>query len=340
MAVVRETELYPPVKNFFEMRGCEVKAEVRGCDLVAVHPADQAMTIVEMKRIFTLPLLLQGVDRQRTGALVWLAVERNRAKRGAHNQRYHELTALCRRLRLGFMTVTFYKTKPPVVEVWCEPSIAVAMASATSPIGASGGLVGVPGMSIGTDGTSGADTVGVLGAAGADGAFVATSAADLAGTAAMVAAEAAATYGDDLGATPIARRSRKAAERLMREFAGRSGDYNTGGSTRRKLVTAYRERSLQCALALHCHGPSAPRQVRDWTGCANPGTLLRDNVYGWFARVEKGIYRLTPAGEQALRDYREVTEVWASRLPWAAHWDSSSESGTASQSDAERPRKS
>jgi len=330
VAVVRETELYPPVKNFFEMRGCEVKAEVRGCDLVAVHPADQAMTIVEMKRIFTLPLLLQGVDRQRTGAFVWLAVERNRAKRGAHNQRYHELTALCRRLRLGFMTVTFYKTKPPVVEVWCEPGIAVAMAGAASSAGASDAA----GMSLG------AGAIGVPGASGADGAIGAPGVTDQAGAAAMVAAEAAGAYGDDLGAAPVARRSRKAADRLMREFAGRSGDYNTGGSTRRKLVTAYRERSLQCALALHCHGPSAPRQVRDWTGCANPGTLLRDNVYGWFARVEKGVYRLTPAGAQALRDYREVTEVWAARLPWAAHWDSGSESGTASQSGAERPRKS
>jgi len=305
VAVNRETELYPPVKTFFEMRGCEVKAEIRGCDLVAIHPQEPVMTIVEMKRIFTLPLLLQGVDRQKTGARVWLAVERNRAKRGAHNQRYHELTALCRRLRLGFMTVTFYKTKPPVVEVWCEPGVAVA------------GEVGGPGLV---------------------NAAIAADAADRSVTAAMMTAEAAATYGEDLGAVPIARRSRKAAERLMREFAGRSGDYNTGGSTRRKLVTAYRERSLQCALALHCHGPSAPRQVRDWTGCANPGLLLRDNVYGWFARVEKGVYRLTSAGEQALSEYREVTRLWASRFPWAADWVSRDEDGRHPLE--ERPRNS
>jgi len=279
VAVSRETELYLPVKNFFAARGYEVKAEVRGCDLVAVHPQEPEITIVEMKRIFTLPLLLQGTDRQKTGALVWLAVERNRAKRGAHNQRYYELTALCRRLRLGLLTVTFYKTKSPVVEVWCEPGIAVA---------------------------------GVAGTAEA---------------AALVAAETAAAYGSDADAAPIERRSRKAADRLRREFEARSGDFNVGGSTRRKLVTAYRERALQCALALHCHGPSAPRQVRDWTGCANPGTLLRDNVYGWFARVEKGVYRLTPAGIRALDEYREVTDMWASRLPWAGNWEARAQSG-------------
>jgi len=273
VAVASETELYAPVKNYFVTRGYEVRSEVRGCDLVAVHPQETAMTIVEMKRIFTLGLLLQGANRQRTGARVWLAVERNRAKKGAHNQRFHELTALCRRLRLGLMTVTFFKTKAPVVEVWCEPGIA------------------------------------------------------LAGTAKEAEAAAAAEAGADyaLAAAPIERRARKAAQRLRREFDARSGDYNIGGSTRRKLVTAYRERSLKCALALACHGPSAPRQVRDWTGCANAGTLLRNNVYGWFARVDRGVYRLTPAGAQALREYREVVEANASRLAWAADWEAALE---------------
>lgn len=29
--------------------------------------------------------------------------------------------------------------------------------------------------------------------------------------------------------------------------------------------------------------------------------ILRRNVYGWFARTERGVYRLTAAGEAALR---------------------------------------
>ncbi|WP_123041623.1 DUF2161 domain-containing phosphodiesterase [Cohnella candidum] len=266
MAVARETELYPPVKRFFEARGYAVKAEIRGCDLVAVRPDEANPLIVEMKKIFTLPLLLQGVDRQKTGASVWLAVERNRTKKGAHNQRYHELTELCRRLRLGFLTVTFYKTKDPVIDVWCEPGPAPAASAALA-----------------------------------------------------VAAETAAAYGADRAPAAGRSRSRKAA-RLLQEFEARSGDYNVGGSTGRKLVTAYRERSLQCALALCCHGPSSPKNVREWTGNPKAGAMLRDNVYGWFSRVGKGVYRLMPAGELALREYGEVTSVWASRFPWAANW--------------------
>jgi hypothetical protein len=32
----------------------------------------------------------------------------------------------------------------------------------------------------------------------------------------------------------------------------------------------------------------------------NAGPILRDNVYGWFERIEKGVYALTSAGQAAL----------------------------------------
>ncbi|MDO3408813.1 DUF2161 family putative PD-(D/E)XK-type phosphodiesterase [Saccharibacillus sp. CPCC 101409] len=120
MAVKYETELYPPLKLFFEQRGYAVKSEVRHCDLVGYRENEVRPLIVEIKKTFTLELLLQGADRQRTGGSVYLAVERNRDKKGAHNQRFGDIALLCRRLGLGLITVTFYKTKPPFVEVLCE----------------------------------------------------------------------------------------------------------------------------------------------------------------------------------------------------------------------------
>lgn len=267
MAVQLETELYPPVKGFFTERGYEVKAEVRGCDLVACRADQDELTIVEMKKTFTLPLLLQGIDRQKTGATVWLAVERNRTKKGAHNQRFAEITSLCRRLNLGFLTVTFYKTKSAVIDVWCEPAVSLAIPAAAKP-----------------------------------------------GPQAL-AAESPAPYQLSTGG----RRKAKAAK-LLKEFNARSGDYNVGGSTKRKLITAFREKAIQCALALECHGPSAPRQVRDWTHCPTAGSMLRDNHYGWFKRISKGVYELTPSGRAALRQYSDVTKVWATRFSWATNY--------------------
>ena len=85
--------------------------------------------------------------------------------------------------------------------------------------------------------------------------------------------------------------------RLIREHVNRVGDPAVGGSTRQPVMTAYRQQALACAAALR----SGPKRPRDLVPVAQeaPKILQRD-VYGWFERVERGVYRLTPAGEAAL----------------------------------------
>ncbi len=102
--------------------------------------------------------------------------------------------------------------------------------------------------------------------------------------------------------TKIGRRT----ARLTNEFQGRSGDFNIGGSSGRKLVTAYREKALQCAQVLQQHGPQSPRQVRMKISSEKAAAILRDNVYGWFHRLQRGLYELTPVGVAALEDYQYV----------------------------------
>ena len=63
-------------------------------------------------------------------------------------------------------------------------------------------------------------------------------------------------------------------------------------------MTAYRQAALRCAGALQA-GPCRTRDVAKIEPEA-PRILLR-NVYGWFERVERGTYRLTPQGENAVR---------------------------------------
>jgi len=107
---------------------------------------------------------------------------------------------------------------------------------------------------------------------------------------------------------------RKKAERkrLLDEFNGRSGDYNVGGSTRRPIVTAYREDALHLASTLKAEGaPQTVKALREATGCDRAGRILQDNYYGWFERVRRGVYRLTPAGEEALVQYAYVIEAWS-----------------------------
>lgn len=102
------------------------------------------------------------------------------------------------------------------------------------------------------------------------------------------------------------RKSPKDRALLLTEFRRRSGDFNTGGVTRRPIVTAYREEALVVAAFLRSTGAAAPKAVRAGTGVARAAAILQQDYYGWFERVEKGIYRLSPKGEQALAVYADV----------------------------------
>jgi hypothetical protein len=227
MAIQSETELYHPIKTYWETLGYEVKGEVKHCDMVAIR-GEEPPIIVELKKSFNLPLVVQGIDRLQQAENVYLAVEVLESGRAPHQLKWSDLTRLCRMLGLGLMTVRFYKRRKPKVEVLCDP----------------------------------------------------------------------APY--------TLRRSKLKAARLLYEFKERSGDYNVGGSTKRKLVTAYREKALHCAYWLKVSGPSSPRQLCEWTANAKVPFLLRNNHYGWFVRVKRGVYRLTAAGEQALEQYAEI----------------------------------
>ncbi|MEM0978306.1 MAG: DUF2161 family putative PD-(D/E)XK-type phosphodiesterase [Pseudomonadota bacterium] len=101
------------------------------------------------------------------------------------------------------------------------------------------------------------------------------------------------------------RRQPKREAALLREFAERAGDFNEGGQSGRPIVTAYRQDALRLAQALLEH-PKAPKDLKSETGVERAGLILRDNHYGWFFRVEKGIYALSDAGVSALEHYADV----------------------------------
>ena len=100
------------------------------------------------------------------------------------------------------------------------------------------------------------------------------------------------------------RKSKQRRGRLLREFARRVGDPNQGGQTRAGLVTAYRQDALLCADHLARLGSSKGSVVRDATGVARATQIMAADHYGWFERVETGIYALTPKGKAALVQYQ------------------------------------
>ncbi|KIN62038.1 DUF2161 domain containing protein [Sulfitobacter noctilucicola] len=96
------------------------------------------------------------------------------------------------------------------------------------------------------------------------------------------------------------RKSAKRQQQLLREFARRQGDPNAGGQTRAGLVTAYRQDAVKLAVYLFEVGASKGADVAREAGVPKATAMMRDNHYGWFEKVEKGIYGLTPAGAEAV----------------------------------------
>ena len=104
------------------------------------------------------------------------------------------------------------------------------------------------------------------------------------------------------GDAPVRKDKRKTAG-LLKEAAGRSIDLNRGGSQNSKIMTAYREKSIKIACLLEVAGAVSLATLAKQYGLGkDAGALLQRNAYGWFDRVCKGVYALSPDGRQALKD--------------------------------------
>jgi hypothetical protein len=213
---MRETDLYPPVKGFLEKQGYEVKAEVGGCDVMALR-ADEPPVIIELKTGFTLPLVYQAIDRQSVTDSVYLAIPL--PNKGISKSEI----SLCRRLGLGLLAV-----REGWVEAYLDP----------------------------------------------------------------------APY--------VPRKQKPRGNRLLKEFRDRVGDANSGGSSRRPLMTAYRQDALRCAHFLNQRGRARICDVVEATRVARAASIFRSNVYGWFDKIERGTYAASPKGREALVVYSDV----------------------------------
>ena len=110
-----------------------------------------------------------------------------------------------------------------------------------------------------------------------------------------------------LDPAPYAPRKQKPrAQRLLKEFQRRVGDPNAGGSTRRPIMTAYRQDALRCAHYLDRNGAARIKDVVLATSVARAAGIFRSDVYGWFEKVERGTYAASPKARQALVTYADV----------------------------------
>ena len=100
------------------------------------------------------------------------------------------------------------------------------------------------------------------------------------------------------------RKNPRRVGRLLGEHARRVGDPNRGGSsTRVPLMTAYRQEALRCAGLLARNGPMKVAALKLAAEAPKAAAILSQDHYGWFERVERGIYGLTPKGRAGLAQH-------------------------------------
>ena len=112
-------------------------------------------------------------------------------------------------------------------------------------------------------------------------------------------------------ADSMIRKNKRKKERLQAELEGRQLDANIGGMTRRKIITAYRERVIRLACILEREGEISLAELRA-RGLEELAALLSRNYEKWFVRVEKGVYALSEKGKTELKraDYAKVAAYY------------------------------
>ncbi len=122
------------------------------------------------------------------------------------------------------------------------------------------------------------------------------------------------------------RKSKIKQARLLKEFQARSGDPATGGSVRQITMTAYRQDALRCVGWLGDNGPGRGRDVASGTGVSRATALMRDNHYGWFEKISKGVYGLSAEGAGVAISEKSRIKEYLSDVPGSPPHQDASES--------------
>jgi hypothetical protein len=91
---------------------------------------------------------------------------------------------------------------------------------------------------------------------------------------------------------------------LLKEFSLRIGDTQKGGSTRAKAgLTAYRQRCIRVAEYLTQHANAKGAEIKKAIGEEQATSFLSKDYYGWFEKIDRGVYKLSEKGKVELPDW-------------------------------------
>ncbi len=101
-----------------------------------------------------------------------------------------------------------------------------------------------------------------------------------------------------------------------KEAVLRSGDYNIGGSNGQKIITAYREKSLELLCLISVFGLVSGAKLHEMGYEKSVYSILYKNYYKWFEKAGKGIYGISETGKNAICDekYKKIVEFYMNKF--------------------------
>jgi hypothetical protein len=109
-----------------------------------------------------------------------------------------------------------------------------------------------------------------------------------------------------------AKKNRQRKKEVIRELSGRIEDFNTGGTTSSvERITTYKQNAIQIAVYLGFLNKATPAILREKGTGPKTQSILKNNYYGWYERIGRGLYRLHPQGQEAIKKYPELAAYYS-----------------------------
>ncbi len=109
--------------------------------------------------------------------------------------------------------------------------------------------------------------------------------------------------------------NKKRTMKIHKEIDGRSIDLNSPGSTRKKIVTAYKESCVFVGCVMEKKENISSKDIRQQTGLdsAKLTRIFKQNYYGWFERTGRGMYLLSGKWHEDKLTHKELYDIYKSK---------------------------
>lgn len=110
----------------------------------------------------------------------------------------------------------------------------------------------------------------------------------------------------------VKRVNKKRTDYVKNEFDQRTEDRNVGGSTGKKIITAYTEAAVLALCHMEVYDKMRVKDIKKFGYPDKVRNALHSNVFGWFERSGRFDYGLSVKGLDALdgEEYKELIEFY------------------------------